>query len=186
LLWSPGNYQKELKMNPFKYIWGMLFRLFPCPVKTGLFRIGNPGPESPVLVTCNFYITVRRLLRALKGIDAWVLAADSKGVNVWCAAGGEEFNTHSVVSAVKTSGIGEKVNHQKLILPPLGAPGINAKQIKNQTGWTVYWGPMRLKDIPAYLKAGMKRENWMKRVAYKWFERVYLCRFAPGCQAKPV
>ncbi|MBW2181204.1 MAG: hypothetical protein JRG81_12695 [Deltaproteobacteria bacterium] len=137
-----------------------------------MLRIRNPGPESPVLVTCNFYITVRRLLRALKGIDAWVLVADSKGVNVWCAAEGEEFNTHSVVSAVKTSGISGKVNHKNLILPPLGAPGIKAKQIKKQTGWSVYWGPMRLKDIPVYLEAGMNREHRMKRVTYKWFERV--------------
>ena len=91
-------------MNPFKYLWSRLFRLFPCPVPIGLRRVGNPGPESPVLITCNFYITVRRLLRRLKGIDAWLLVADSKGVNVWCAAGGDEFNTHSVVSALKTSG----------------------------------------------------------------------------------
>jgi CO dehydrogenase/acetyl-CoA synthase gamma subunit (corrinoid Fe-S protein) len=58
----------------------------------------------------------------------------------WRATGGEEFNTHSVVSAIKTSGINELVDHRKLILPSLGAPGIKAKDVENQTGWTVQWG----------------------------------------------
>lgn len=159
-------------MNPLKFIWGMFFRLFPCPVPTGLRRIGNPGPDAPVLVTCNFYIAVRRLIRALQGIDLWLLVADSKGVNVWCAAGGDEFNTQSVVSVVKTSGIGELVDHRKLILPPLGAPGIIAKELKDRTGWSVRWGPVRGGDIPQYLRAGQKRSEPMKRVTYNWFERL--------------
>ena len=58
-----------------------------------LVQIGNPDRDSPVLVTCNFYITVRRMMRLLRGLDLWLLVADSKGVNVWCAAGAEEFNT---------------------------------------------------------------------------------------------
>ncbi len=159
-------------MNPFKFIWGMLFRLFPCPIPVGLRRIGNPGRDSPVLVTCNFYITVRRLIRRLRGLDIWLLVADSKGVNVWCAAGGDEFNTHSVVSAIKTSAIADLVDHRRLILPPLGAPGIKAKDIKDQTGWSVHWGPVRAKDIPLYLEAGQRRGERMKRVTYNWLERL--------------
>lgn len=124
-------------MNPLKFIWGMFFRLFPCPTRIELCRVGNPDRQSPVLVTCNFYITVRRLIRGLKGINVWLLVADSKGVNVWCAAAGEEFNTHSVVSAIKTSGISELVDHRRLILPSLAAPGIKTKDVEHQTGWKV-------------------------------------------------
>jgi len=159
-------------MNVFRFIWGMFFRLFPCPVPTGLRRIGNPDRNSPVLVTCNFYITVRRLVRILKGLDLWLIVADSKGVNVWCAAGGDEFNTQSVVSAIKTSGIGDLVDHRKIILPPLSGPGVRAKDIRDQTGWKVRWGPVRGKDIPLYLKEGHRRDENMKRVTYKWFERL--------------
>jgi hypothetical protein len=159
-------------MNPFKFIWGMLFRLFPCPTPVGLIRIGNPDRDSPVLVTCNFYITVRRLVRLLRGLDLWLLVADSKGVNVWCAAGAEEFNTHSVVSAVKTSGIAGKVDHRRLILPPLGAPGIRARDVEEQTGWSVRWGPVQERDIPRYFKEGGRRDEQMKRVRYDWRERL--------------
>lgn len=159
-------------MNLFKYIWGMLFRLFPCPVPVGLRRIGKPDQNSPVLVTCNFYITVRRIVRALKGYDFWLLVADSKGVNVWCAAGAEEFNTHCVVSAIKTSGIEEEVAHRRIILPPLGAPGIKADEVKKQTGWSVKWGPVRLNDIPRYLDNNQRRTEPMKRVTFTWRERI--------------
>ena len=159
-------------MNPFKFLWGMLFRLFPCPISTGLVRIGNPGPGSPVLVTCNFYITVRRLIQRLRGLDLWLLVADSKGVNVWCAAGADEFNTHSVVSAVKTSGIADRVDHRRLTLPPLCAPGVRAKDVEAQTGWSVRWGPVQARDIPRFVKEGERRQEAMKRARYDWRERL--------------
>jgi NAD-dependent dihydropyrimidine dehydrogenase PreA subunit len=159
-------------MNLLKTIWSMLFRLFPCPVKVSLCRIGNPDRDSPVLVTCNFYLTVRRLIAQLKGLDIWLLIADSKGVNVWCAAGGEKFNTRSVVSAIKTSGIADQVDHRTVILPPLGAPGIQAKAVKEETGWSVKWGPVRLNDISAYLKNNQQRSEDMQRVTYNWRERL--------------
>lgn len=159
-------------MNPFKFIWGMFFRLFPCPIKTGLHRVGNPGRQSPVLVTCNFYITVRRLIRKLDGMDVWLLIADSKGVNVWCAAGGEEFNTRSVVSAIKTSDIQDLVDHRNMIISPLSAPGVQAKEVQKQTGWSIRWGPVRIEDIHAYLKNNQQRSEEMKRVTYTWRERL--------------
>ncbi len=155
-----------------KAVWSVLFRLFPCPVPVGLLRIGNPGCDSPVLVTCNFYLTVKRLERALKGTDAWLLVAEARGVNVWCAAGGDEFNTHSVVSALKTSGIADQVNHRTVILPPLGGPGIRAVEVEEQTGWSVKWGPVRMTDLPDYLSAGMRRQEAMKRATFDWKERL--------------
>lgn len=159
-------------MNPLRFLWGMLFRLFPCPTPTGLVRIGSPGRHSPVLVTCNFYITVRRLMRVLRGLDLWLLVADSRGVNVWCAAGAGEFDTRSVVAAVKTSGIAGRVDHRRLTLPPLGAPGIRAGEVEDQTGWSVRWGPVEARDIPRYLEAGERRDETMKRPRYDWRERL--------------
>jgi NAD-dependent dihydropyrimidine dehydrogenase PreA subunit len=153
-------------LRALKTIWGLLFRLFPCPTKVGLRRIGHPGPDSPVLVTCNFDLTVKRLKRILRGLDLWLLVAESKGVNVWCAAGAEEFNTHSVVSVVKTSGISERVSHRTLILPPLSAPGVKAAEVRKQTGWEVKWGPAYAEDIARYISNGFKRDEDMKRAKY--------------------
>ncbi len=153
-------------------VWSLFFRLFPCPVPTGLRRVGNPGRDSPVLVTCNFHLTVERVLRALRHTDAWLLVADSKGVNVWCAACGHEFDTRCVVAAVRASGIERCVDHRELILPPLGAAGIRAADVERQTGWHAVWGPVRAEDIPAFLVAGRERTAAMKRATYGWRERL--------------
>ena len=161
-------------MNPFKAMWGLLFRVFPCPTPTGLRSVGTPGRQSPVLVTCNFHTTVVRLTRWLerRKVDAWLLVADSKGVNVWCAAGGDELSTDSVVSAVKTSDLANQVDHRTLVLPPLGAPGIDAARVTERTGWKTRWGPVRYHDLPAYLARGQHRTEPMKRVTYRWPERL--------------
>ncbi len=159
-------------MSAMRLIWGLLFRLFPAPTEVGLRRVGHPDRDSPVLVTCNFDLTVRRLRRALRGLDAWLLVGQSRGVNVWCAAGGDEFNTHSVVAAVKTSGIADLVDHRTLILPVLGAPGIRASDVEEETGWAVRWGPVRMEDIPRYLAAGQRRDEAMSTATYTWVERL--------------
>lgn len=159
-------------MSFLKTIWGLLFRLFPCPTQIGLRRIGDPAHDSPVLVTCNFDLTVKRLTRRLRGLDAWLLVCQSRGVNVWCAAGGDEFNTQSVVSAVKTSDVADRVDHRELILPPLGAPGISIADVSTQTGWNVHWGPVRAEDLPSYLAQGRRRDESMKRTTYNWRERL--------------
>ncbi len=160
-------------MSFLKTIWGFLFRLFPCPTPVGLQKIGSPGRESPVLVTCNFDLTVKRLTKILEraDLDVWLVVAESKGVNVWCAAVGDEFNTHTVVAAVKTCGVADKVDHRKLILPPLGAPGVVAEGVRKETGWSTRWGPVWAEDIPRYL-ANRKRDESMKRVDYGWKERL--------------
>lgn len=157
-------------MSWLKTLWGLLFRLFPAPTPTGLQRIGDPGRDSPVLVTCNFDLTVKRLRRALRGHDLWLLVADSRGVNVWCAAGAGEFSTRSVVSAVKTSGVGERVDHRTLILPVLGAPGIRASDVEAETGWTVEWGPVQMGDIPRHLSG--ERDPALRRATYGLAERL--------------
>jgi NAD-dependent dihydropyrimidine dehydrogenase PreA subunit len=157
-----------------KTIWGLLFRLFPCPTPGGLRRVGDPGRQSPVLVTCNFHTTVKRLTRLLEkaGVDAWLLVADSKGVNVWCAACADEFNTQSVISAVKTSGVGDRVDHRRLVLPPLGATGISTDEVHRRTGWSTSWGPVYAEDLPRYLNRRCHRDESMRRVAYGWRERL--------------
>lgn len=161
-------------MTALATAWGTLFRLFPCPTGAGLRPIGRPHRQSPVLVTCNFHLTVERLVRILEAaeIDAWLLVADSKGVNVWCAAGADDFNTRSVASVVKTSGIAAEVDHRTLILPPLGAPAIQVDALRRQTGWTPRWGPVRAEDLPRFLTGPRLRREADKRVSWTLPERL--------------
>ena len=142
-------------MNLLKYvivnIIGTLLRDIPFPCKTGLIKMGNPDMNSPVFLTCNYYLTVERVKRALKGIDCYLLVANSKGINVWCAATGGHFTNHDVISVLKTSGIEELVEHRNVILPQLAATGIEYEVIRKRIGWKVIWGPVYAKDIPAFI-----------------------------------
>lgn len=104
-----------------------LLRVLPFPTKTGLIKIGNPNRQSPVLLTGNFGLTVARVKRAMKGIDAYLLVANSHGINVWCAAAGGHLTSHAVVSVLKTSGVSELVDHRCVILPQLAATGIESQ-----------------------------------------------------------
>lgn len=149
-----------------------VFRLFPFSTKTGLRTIGNPGQDAPVLVTCNFDLTVRRVVKALKGLDCYLLVAPSHGINVWCAAGGGMFNAHSVTSVVKTSRIAEKVDHRTLILPQFSAPGIDIARVEQETGWRCRFGPAYATDIPAYIAADLKKTDDMRRARFPLGDRL--------------
>jgi NAD-dependent dihydropyrimidine dehydrogenase PreA subunit len=149
-----------------------VFRLFPFPTKTGLRIIGSPGPGAPVLVTCNFDLTVRRVMKALEGVDCYLLVAQSHGVNVWCASGGGKFNAHSVISVVKTSRIAEKVNHRTLILPQFSAAGVDIARVEQDTGWRCKFGPAYAADMPTYIEAGMKKTDEMRRAKFPLHDRL--------------
>jgi len=88
--------------------WAWRDRLGACKVRLnigrmrygvppGLYAVGQPGPESPVLATANYKLTFDHLRCALAGIDAWILVLDTKGINVWCAAGKKTFGTDELV-----------------------------------------------------------------------------------------
>jgi len=146
-------------------------RLFPWPTETGLRRLGNPGPESPVLITCNYDLTVRRLLRTLVGVDAWLVVAPSGGINVWCAAAGGVLASNHVITALKTSGITDKVHHRRAIMPQLAATGVIASEVSRRSGWKLRFGPVYAEDIPRYIAANMQKDDSMRRVHFGPRER---------------
>ena len=156
-------------------LWLLFFRLIPPypKVRTGLYAVGHPDPDSPVLVTGNFDLTVRRLIQAIDGkVDAWVLVADSAGINVWCAAGGGHFTAEKVIAAVKSSHLNTVVRHHALVLPQLCANGVDGWRVRQETGWGVHWGPARAIDLPAYLAGKRKKTDQMRWVKFPIKDRL--------------
>jgi len=149
-----------------------VLRLLPHLAATGLFPIGDPGRGSPVLLTGNFTLTVRRLRRTLRGADVWLLVANSRGINVWCAAGGGHLSHHDVISVLRTSGISDLVDHRTLLLPQLAATGVERRPIEAATGWSATWGPARLEDLPAVLARGGSVRGRERRMRFPLRERL--------------
>ncbi len=162
-------------MNIFTYvlfnILETLTRAFPAPCKTGLYTIGNPDSLSPVLLTGNYHLTVLRVKKALRKIDCHLLVANSKGINVWCAATGGHLTNHDIISVIKTSGIENLVEHREIILPQLAATGIEANAIKKKSGWSVLWGPVYAKDIASFLRNNKKKDTEMRNVNFSLIQR---------------
>jgi NAD-dependent dihydropyrimidine dehydrogenase PreA subunit len=159
-------------VDALKEILQTAFRLAPWPTASGLRTVGNPGEHSPVLLTANYDLTVRRVIRALRGCDAWLVVAPAKGINVWCAAAGGHLGTHQVVTALKTSGVAERVAHRNVILPQLAATGVEGLQVFRRARWRVRFGPVRAEDIPAYLAADGVKTDAMRRVTFPLRDRL--------------
>lgn len=139
----------------------------------GLYRLGNPDPDSPVFASANYTLSFDALRSALTGIDTWILVLDTKGINVWCAAGKGTFGTDELVRRIGCSGLSEIVSHRKIIVPQLGAPGISWPEVMRRSKFLVEYGPVRAKDLPEYLKTH-KATPAMRRVEFPLKERLVL------------
>jgi NAD-dependent dihydropyrimidine dehydrogenase PreA subunit len=144
-----------------------LFRWFPFPVETGLRRVGKPDRGSPVLVTCNYGLTEKRLKKALGELDCYLVLAATKGINNWCSSAAGIFNAHGVYSAVKASRVGELVDHRVLVLPQLSAPGVNGREVSGLTGWKARFGPVFAEDIPDYIRNDYRKTPHMHIYEFK-------------------
>jgi NAD-dependent dihydropyrimidine dehydrogenase PreA subunit len=135
----------------------LVFRSFPFAVEPGLRTFGNPGRDSPVFVTANFDHTVRLVSEVLANYDCYLLIAPTGGVNVWCASAGGHFGVDEIEAAIKLSGIDKLVDHHRLVLPRLAAPGVNVKEVRHRTGWRVVFGPIEIDDLPQWLEQSVPR-----------------------------
>lgn len=142
-------------------------------VRPGLYALGAPGRSSSVLVTANYSLSFDALRSALPGRSAWILVLDTKGINVWCAAGKGTFGTEELVKAVRATDLASKVDGRTLILPQLGAPGVSAHEVRKGCGFRVEYGPVRAEDLPAYLDTGECTEE-MRTVRFGLRDRLVL------------
>jgi hypothetical protein len=143
-------------------------------VEPGLYSVGKPDKDSPVLVSANYKLTFDILRKNLAGLDCWLLILDTNGVNVWCAAGKGTFGTDELVNRIEIVGLSDVVKHRKLILPQLGAPGVNVHEVAQRTGFSATFGPVRAEDIQAYIADGNKATKEMRRVKFTFTDRLVL------------
>ena len=143
-------------------------------IEPGLYAINNPSSVSPILVSANYKLSFDKLRKELKDIGAWIMVLDTKGINVWCAAGKGTFGTDEIVKRVSKTGLSQFVAHRTLIVPQLGAPGVAAHEVKKRSGFTVVYGPILAKDLPAFLQAGLKATPEMRRVQFPMTDRLAL------------
>jgi acetyl-CoA decarbonylase/synthase complex subunit gamma len=125
----------------------------PLATTPGIYEIGGPNTNSPVLITSNFSLTYFIVSGEVENsrIPAWLLVMDTEGLSVMTAWAAGKFVADTIGAFVKKSGIADKVAHRKLIIP--GYAAIEAGALEEELpGWQIMVGPRDGAHIPAYLK----------------------------------
>jgi hypothetical protein len=167
----------------FKARWGV--GRMNYTVDPGLYALGNPDHAAPVLVTASYKMSFDALRCAMPNRNAWILALDTNGINVWCAAGKGTFGTEELLSRIASSGLTDVVSHKRLILPQLAAPGVSAHEVKKRSGFRVTYGPIKASDLPAFIDADFKATPEMRRKTFTLRERVELIPIELVAALKP-
>ncbi|GAB7023530.1 mercury methylation corrinoid protein HgcA [Salidesulfovibrio brasiliensis] len=140
-------------------------------VVPGLYAVGLPTESSPVVVTANYKLTFDVVRRDLAESSAWLLVIDTRGINVWCAAGKHLFSTREILRKIHSTKLDRIAPNATLILPQLGAPGVSAHTIKRECGMTVKYGPVRSTDLVRFIKNGFEPDTDMRAVSFTLKER---------------
>lgn len=153
-------------------IW-LTSHFIKIPVRPGLYKIGSPSPESPLLATSNCSLTVNMVRKYLRGRDAWLLVNDTRGVNVWCSAGEGNFSASEIAITLSASHAEKRVNGRDIILPKLCLNGVKLQDLKAFSGFKGIIGPVYARDLPAYLDSGLKKTPAMERIDFNFLNRLW-------------
>jgi len=128
----------------------------PMTVTQGIYEIGSPDENSPVLVTTNFSLTYFIVSGEIEGsrVPSWLLIMDTEGLSVMTAWAAGKFSGDMVGSFVKKSGIADKIKHRKVIIPGYAA-SISGEMEEELPGWEISIGPRDASLLPKFLK-----DNW--------------------------
>lgn len=141
-------------------------------VKPGLYAMGNPSESDHLVVTCNYKLTFDIVRHSLKGMSLWLLVLDTDGVNVWCAAGKGSFGSAELIYSIHKFEVEKHLNHKNIIVPQLGAPGIQSHLVKEITGFTIKYAPVHIKDLKAYINNNDHADEVTRKVTFKLLDRL--------------
>jgi len=126
----------------------------PMTVQEGIYELGKPDENSPVLITTNFALTYFIVAGEIESskVPSWLLIKDSEGLSVLTAWAAGKFAGDDVGAFVKKCGIADKVNNKELIIPGYAAAIVG--EIEDEIpDWKVTVGSREAAHIPAFLKS---------------------------------
>jgi acetyl-CoA decarbonylase/synthase complex subunit gamma len=129
----------------------------PMMMQQGIYPIGNPNEDSPVLITTNFaltYFIVSGEIEASR-VPSWLMVMDTEGLSVLTAWAAGKFVGDAIGQFVKKSGITEKVKHKKIVIP--GFVAAVSGDLEEELGpeWEVKIGPREAAHLSPFLKLGV-------------------------------
>jgi hypothetical protein len=166
-MWSFSDRWGEIRSRTSAY--RMKYSIPP-----GLYAVGSPDTDSDVFVSANYKLSFDKLRQSLEAMNGWILVLDTKSINVWCAAGKGAFGTEELIERISITQLEKVVQHRRLIVPQLGAVGINATSVQKRTRFKVLFGPVEARDIPAFINAGYRASRDMRTITFSMVDRMIL------------
>ncbi len=125
----------------------------PMATTQGIYEVGSPTEESPVLVTTNFSLTYFIISGEIETsrVPSWLLVQDTEGLSVMTAWAADKFVAETIAPFVKKSGITDRVKHRNLIIPGYVAQ-ISGELEEELPDWQIMIGPREAAHLPAFLK----------------------------------
>ena len=125
----------------------------PMQVEQKVYNIGEPTPESPLLITTNFSLTYFIVSGEVENsrVPSFLAVMDCEGLSVLTAWAAGKFTASKIAQFIKESGVESNIKHRELIIP--GYVAILSGAIEDKLeGWKVTVGPREANGIPAFMK----------------------------------
>lgn len=126
----------------------------PMQVEQKIYKIGEPTPESPLMITTNFSLTYFIVSGEIENskVPSYLAVMDCEGLSVLTAWAAGKFTASKIAQFIKESGIENSINHRELIIPGYVAILSGALEDKLD-GWKITVGPREANGIPAFLRS---------------------------------
>ena len=136
-------------------------RVYPA-VDSGIYEVGEPGPDSPIFVTSNYRLTKIPVEIDIKGanLDAWLLVVDTEGIGIESAVAGGQMSAGSIADEVKETEMFDKVNHRILIIPGMAARLSGA--LEDEADCYVAVGPRDSSGIGDFMEKKWTPDKYME------------------------
>jgi acetyl-CoA decarbonylase/synthase complex subunit gamma len=126
----------------------------PMQVEQKIYKIGEPSPASPLLITTNFSLTYFIVSGEVENskIPSYLAVMDCEGLSVLTAWAAGKFTAAKIAQFIKESEIEGAISHRELVIP--GYVAILSGAIEDKLeGWKITVGPREANGLPAFLKA---------------------------------
>ena len=126
----------------------------PMQVEQKIYKLGEPTPDSPLMITTNFSLTYFIVSGEAENskVPCRLAVMDSEGLSVLTAWAAGKFTASKIAAFIQESGIEKEIKHRELIIP--GYVAILSGSIEEKLpGWKVTVGPREANAIPAFLRS---------------------------------
>jgi acetyl-CoA decarbonylase/synthase, CODH/ACS complex subunit gamma len=126
----------------------------PLQMEPGVYAIGEPHGNSPLLVTTNFSLTYFIVSTEVEasGIASHLAVVDAEGLSVLTAWSAGKLSGERVAKSLRQMGAVERVEHRTVIIP--GYASVISGELEDALGdgWRVLVGPQEASDIAPFFR----------------------------------